>query len=289
MLKKIVAIKNVGRFRNSAAPGNPQLSKHTLILGANGYGKTTFCAVLRSLRTGDASYVLGRKTLGTDEAPTVELLLDAAPSRFDGAAWSAVHPAIAIFDDVFVAENVHSGEVVEIDHKRNLYRVIIGEDGVRLAEQDAKLAADSRTKTGEITAAARAIQPHVPAGMKLEAFVALPAMADIDAQIAEQERSVAAIRRAGAIKDRAVLSEFALPVLPDGFAALLSRTIDDIAQDAERLLAEHLAAHGMAADGGNWIAEGVNHAGKDTCPFCGQDIRGLPLIAAFRAVFSDRS
>nr|HPZ65539.1 hypothetical protein [Bacillota bacterium] len=25
-----------------------------------------------------------------------------------------------------------------------------------------------------------------------------------------------------------------------------------------------------------------------TCPFCGQDIRGLPLIAAFRAVFSER-
>ena len=288
MLKKIVAIKNVGRFRNSAAPGNPQLSKHTLILGANGYGKTTFCAILRSLQTGDASHVLGRRTLGTTEAPTVELLLDAAPSRFNGTAWSAVHPAIAIFDGMFVAENVHSGEVVEIDHKRNLYRVIIGEDGVRLAEEDAKLAADSRTKTGEISTAAKAIQPHVPPGMKLEAFVSLTATADIDAQVAEQERTVAAIRQAGAIKDRAVLSEFALPILPEGFAALLLRTIDDIAQDAERRLAEHLAAHGMAADGGNWIAEGVNHAGNDTCPFCGQDIRGLPLIAAFRAVFSDR-
>jgi wobble nucleotide-excising tRNase len=288
MLKKIVAIKNVGRFRNSAAPGNPQLSKHTLILGANGYGKTTLCAVLRSLQSGDASLILGRRTLGTADAPTVELLLDAAPSRFDGAGWSAVHSAIAIFDGVFVAENVHSGEVVEIDHKRNLYRVIIGEDGVRLAEDDARLAADSRTKTGEITAAARAIQPHVPAGMKLEAFVALPATADIEAQITERERTLAAIRQAGAIRDRAVLSEFALPKLPDGFAALLSRTIDDIAQDAERLLAEHLAAHGMAADGGHWIAEGVNYADKDTCPFCGQDIRSLPLIAAFRAVFSDR-
>lgn len=288
MLKKIVAIRNVGRFRNSAAPGNPQLLRHTFILGANGYGKTTLCAVLRSLRTGDASIILGRKTLGTDEAPAVELLLDATPYRFDGAAWSAAHPAIAIFDDVFVAENVHSGEVVELDHKRNLYRVIIGEDGVRLSEEDAKLAADSRTKTGEISAAARAIQPHVPGGMKLETFITLPATAEIDAHITGQERTVAAIRQAGAIKARAALSEFALPVLPAGFAALLSRTIDDIAQDAERHLAEHLAAHGMTEDGGNWIAEGISHTDKDTCPFCGQNIRGLPLIAAFRAVFSDR-
>ena len=48
MLKKIIAIKNVGRFRNSAATGNPQLGKYTLILGANGFGKTTICSVLRS-------------------------------------------------------------------------------------------------------------------------------------------------------------------------------------------------------------------------------------------------
>jgi wobble nucleotide-excising tRNase len=288
MLKKIVAIKNVGRFRNSAASGNPQLSKHTFIIGANGYGKTTLCAVLRSLQTGDASHVLGRQTLGTSEAPVIELLLDATPSRFDGAVWSALHPAIAIFDGVFVADNVHSGEVVEIDHKRNLYRVIIGDDGVKLAEEDAKLAADSRAKTGEISTAAKAIQPHVPAGAKLETFLALPATADIDTQITEQERTVAAIRQAGAIKDRAALSEFVPPILPDGFAGLLSRTIDDIAQDAEKRLAEHLAAHGMTADGNAWIARGINHTGNDKCPFCGQDIRGLPLIAAFRAVFSDR-
>jgi hypothetical protein len=47
MLKKIISIKNVGQFHNSAAPGNPQLAKYTFIAGANGYGKTTICAVLR--------------------------------------------------------------------------------------------------------------------------------------------------------------------------------------------------------------------------------------------------
>src|SRR5690606_17032202 len=55
----------------------------------------------------------------------------------------------------------------------------------------------------------------------------------------------------------------------------------------EQRLSEHLAAHDMTASGGNWIADGLGHAG-DTCPFCGQAIRELPLIAAFRAVFSER-
>ena len=90
MLKKIISIKNVGRFRNSAASGNPQLAKHTFIAGANGYGKTTLCAVLRSLQTGDPAHVLGRKTLGAVDAPAIELLLEGGQARFDGTAWNAI-------------------------------------------------------------------------------------------------------------------------------------------------------------------------------------------------------
>lgn len=270
MLRKIIGIKNVGRFRNSAAPGNPQLAKHTFIAGANGYGKTTLCAVLRSLQTGDPTHILGRKTLGTADAPTIELLLDGGQARFDGAAWSATKPEIAIFDGVFVAENVHSGEVVDIEHKRNLYRVIVGDAGVRLAAQDADLAAESRAKTGEISTASKAVQPHVPAGMKLDAFIALPEAADIAVQIEAQARSVDALRQAGALRARPALSEFAIPGLPADFTGLMARTIDDIAQDAEQRLSSHLAAHGMTASGGNWIADGLSHA-DDTCPFCGQD------------------
>lgn len=192
MLKKIIAIKNVGRFRNSAAAGNPALAKHTLIVGANGFGKTTLCAVLRSLKSGDAAHILGRRTLGVAGIPKAELLFSTGVVRFDGATWSSSYPAIAIFDGVFVAENVHSGEVVDIDHRRNLYRVIIGEEGVLLATEEATLAADSRGKTSEIGRVNRTIQPHIPTRMSLKEFMALPVIADIDAKIVTQERTVEA-------------------------------------------------------------------------------------------------
>ena len=288
MLRKIVSIKNVGRFRNSAAPGNPQLSRYTLVLGANGIGKTTLCAILRSLQTGKSAYITGRQTLGVEEAPTVEFLFPDGPARFDDTGWSAPNPHLAIFDGVFVAENVHSGEVVEVVHRRNLYHVIIGAEGVRLAEEDERLAKLSRGKTSEITAAGEAIQPYIPAGIALDAFLDLLADPAIDARIAEQERTVEAIRQAQEINDRLPLSEITVPSLPDRLSALLAQTIDDIAQDAEIRVAEHLAAHGMEAEGGSWIAERLEHADGESCPFCGQDIRGLPLITAYRAVFSDR-
>ena len=70
MLKKIVSIKNVGKFRNSAAKGNPELARNSFILGANGFGKTTICAVLRSLQSGDADHIMCRRTLGVEDTPS---------------------------------------------------------------------------------------------------------------------------------------------------------------------------------------------------------------------------
>lgn len=288
MLRKIISIRNTGRFLNSAAPGNPELSPYALIVGANGSGKTTLCAVFRSLKTGDPDHILGRRTLGAEEPPRIELLFPGGPVRFDGTAWSMANPDIAIFDSVFVAENVYAGEVVEIDQRRNLYRIIIGPEGVRLAEEDARLAAESRAKTGEISGVVRAVEPHIPRGMRLEAFLALATDPDIDAHILEQERALEAVRQAKVISERASLAAIPIPDVPGGFADLLARTLDDIAKDSEAQLAEHLAAHGMEEAGGNWIATGLEHTERDTCPFCGQDIRGLPLIAAFRSVFSER-
>jgi wobble nucleotide-excising tRNase len=44
----------------------------------------------------------------------------------------------------------------------------------------------------------------------------------------------------------------------------------------------------MPADGGSWVAKGIEYPSADNCPFCGQDIKGLSLIAAYHAIFSDK-
>ena len=287
MLKKIIAIKNVGRFINSAAGGNTQLAKHTYILGSNGFGKTTTCAILRSLATGDPSHILGRRTLGAMDRPAVELLFEDGVRRFDGSAWSTPYPALAIFDGVFVADNIHSGEVVDTEHKRNLYRVIIGQGGVALAEEDAALAAASRAKTSDITSCGRTIQSHIPTGIRLDAFLGFEFDPDIDARIAAQAQAVAAAREANTLRQRAGLLEFTHTFPPANFARLLGATISEVAEDAEAQLRAHLDRHQMPS-GSDWIAEGLQHTQDDECPFCGQDIRGLPLIASYRAIFSER-
>ena len=67
MLKKFVTIKNVGRFRNFKAVGDVELKRHSLFHAENGRGKTTLCAILRSLQSGVAAHVIGRTTLGSTD------------------------------------------------------------------------------------------------------------------------------------------------------------------------------------------------------------------------------
>ncbi len=92
MLRKFISIKNVGRFLSSAAVGNSQLSRHVLIFGANGFGKTTLCAILRSLQSGEASGISGRRTLGVAAEPLVDILADGGTALFQAGTWSRTIP-----------------------------------------------------------------------------------------------------------------------------------------------------------------------------------------------------
>src|SRR5579872_4836257 len=107
MLKKIVAIKNIGAFRNSAAVGDVEFRQLTLIHGENGRGKTTLCAIFRSLQCGNPSLILERKTLDSNDEPYIEVRLDKVGSTFKNGLWSLNCQNIEIFDAAFIANNVH--------------------------------------------------------------------------------------------------------------------------------------------------------------------------------------
>jgi wobble nucleotide-excising tRNase len=287
MLKKVVSIRNVGRFINSALPPLPTCAKHTFILGDNAYGKTTICAILRSVATNDPALIVGRTRVAGSGPAKVELLFDDGLATFDNAAWNRSVPDIIVFDSAFIADNVFSGDAVDLAQRRNLYRVIIGRDGVALAVEEEQLAADSRTKASEAKAVERAIQSHVPRGMTLEDFVKLPRDADVDKSIAAQTKTVDALREAAKLNARPGLKEAPYPEPVSDLEALLAKTLDDIAEDAQIRIADHIRHHAMGDRGEAWLAEGLRHITDDECPFCGQSLRDLALVDAFRKVFGE--
>jgi wobble nucleotide-excising tRNase len=203
-------------------------------------------------------------------------------------AWSGNGPKISVFDGVFVAQNVHSGDVVDIAHKRNLYRVIVGREGVGLAEQEQELAEQARAMQTELTAAERLLQGFVPQGMGLRDFLDLPVLPDIDQKIEAKRQTVSALTQADAIRTRHALTALPVPGIPDTMVALLRKTIEGVSADAEARLAAHMEKYRMRKNGERWIAEGTTYVADDSCPYCGRDrLAELPLVRSYQAHFSD--
>lgn len=286
MLQRVISIRNVGRFKNCAASGDVTFQRYTLIFAENARGKTTLCDVLRSLSRNAPDIVVGRATLGSTEPPDIQLLTPSGTLRFRNGAWSSAYPNIHVFDGTYVRENIFAGDVVDTEHRRNLYRVIIGAQGVALAASLDALDAQIRAKTTEIRDNRTQIQRHVPQGMTVEAFIALPQDLDIDAKIAAKEQELQAARQAAQLQQKAGLMPLAVPVFPAAFAALLAKTFANVEAEAERRVAEHMARHGMQARGEPWITEGLRYIADDSCPFCAQRLDAVALIRDYRAFFS---
>lgn len=286
-LTKFVSIVNIGRFQNYNAVGDVTLRRSTLIFAENGRGKSTLCAILRSLQSNDPAHVLGRTTLGSTTGPSIRLLTNNGTVSFRAGTWTQTLPHLAIFDSTFVAENVFSGDAVDLEHKRNLFRVIIGKSGVNLAKEVSDIDAEIRSLISLTRVLRAAIERHIPLGVDFDAFVALEANPLVDEKIAAKEKELEAVREATQLKARAGLTEIRIPTFPTGFDALLGRTISDLSTEAERRVSEHLALHEMQGGGERWVQEGIGYIRDDACPFCDQPLQGVDLIGEYRAFFGE--
>ena len=142
MIKRINRLLRTGRFIQLASERGEQgdFSKFNVIYADNASGKSTLCDVLRSMSTGEATYVMGRKRLDATADPEIVIAISALPQpqtiRFQAGVWQNVEasPSIHIYDDRFVAENVLVGHHINVDQRRNLYGLIIGAQAIALKE-----------------------------------------------------------------------------------------------------------------------------------------------------------
>ncbi len=286
MLKKIVKVRNVGRLRNANAVGDVEFRAITLVFGENSRGKTTLCDLLRSVKTGNGDPVVGRTTLPANSAAEVDLLFDDGLAAFRDGAWSATHPEFEIFDTTFVHENVHAGDYVEHAQKRNLFRVIVGEEGIRLTERVDELDACIRQADGGIRTAREAVQGHAPAGVTVDTFVALTTDPEVDAKIREARAQLQAFDDSAEIARVQELDVLVVPALPGNLETVLRTGIQDLTRDAVGRVHRHVRDSTEGATEA-WLAEGLRYRRGETCPFCGQSLVGVELVAAFGDYFSD--
>jgi len=290
MLEKIIQIKNVGRFRSYSASGDVTFRKLTLVYAENGRGKTTLCAILRSLQTGHAEFIDERKTLATTDSAFVNIRLNNANSQFTGDAWTATYPNVVIFDPVFVNENVYSGDYVEHDHRKNLYRVIVGAQGVQLSKQIEELDRQIRDTNTDLRAKKEAVYRYLPSGIMFDDYLQWQPIADIETQIQQKTEALDKRQRvaakSGEIQAKGLLTKIQIPAMPPDFATVLAKQLADIVADAETKVRHQITQHQMGKQGEPWLSQGLSYVNDDRCPFCGQSVQTNDLISAYRSHFS---
>lgn len=287
MLSKIISIKSIGRFEDYSAIGDVVLKRFNLVFAENGRGKSTLCAILRSAQSGNPDYVTGRRTLGSTDPPQVQLLTASGGVTFSAGSWSGAMPPLAIFDSTFVADNVYSGEVVDLDQKRNLYRVIIGNAGVILVLKVNDLDAEIRTLNSVIANKRANIVGRLPSGFEFNDFLKLESDPDINTKIAEGERELEAAQQKTQLRARGGLSQVTVPGLPVGIPELLERTIAGLSTIVAQRVATHIAKHRMEENGEVWLQEGLDYIRDGSCPFCDQSLEGVNLVTSLSAFFGE--
>lgn len=289
MIERIIRIRNLGRFANYQAHGDVTMRKLTLIYGENGRGKTTLCALFRSLMTGHTPPLQGRQTLGQANQPAAEVLANGQNRRLQNGAWSATLPDIAIFDSEFVHQNIYSGDHIAHEHRRNSYRVIIGAQGVQLAQQIDQITTDISGASGTIRRLREQVERHIEGNTSVDDFLQVAQVTDVDAQIQAKEAEIQSIARrtqqAVQIQSKGKPQSLTAPVLPAGVDNILARTLPDVSAEAEARVREHIQRH-LDANGEGWLESGSRYAG-DECPFCGQRLADSDLIALYRSYFNE--
>src|SRR5713226_5494135 len=92
MIQQFAAIRNVGTFSDYRASGNIDFQKLTLIYGANGCGKTTLAAILRSLKSGIPVPISERQTLSSTASAEVDIRGSSRSTTFRNGEWSTTVP-----------------------------------------------------------------------------------------------------------------------------------------------------------------------------------------------------
>lgn len=289
MITRIQLLRNIGQFDNVAAAAALPLTRLTLIYAENGRGKTTLSAILRSLSTGDPLPIAERHRLAAAHAPHIVVDCTGGPpsAMFQNGAWNRTLPDIAVFDDVFVDQNVCSGLAVDPAHRQNLHELILGSQGVALNRQLQQLVEQIERHNRTLRTRADAIPATARGNFTVDQFCELQPRADIDAAIQESERSLAAVRAQDSIRNAPLFDSLALPLIDtDAIEAVLAREVADVDAGALERVRRHFA--GIGRGGEEWVVAGMERvpAGASTCPFCAQDLAGSTVFAHYRAYFS---
>ena len=138
MIKKIIQIKNFGKFKSPTFGKdnwNGTLEKTNIVYANNGSGKTTLSLLFRSLK-GNDEIVVKKKSFSSKELPEIILLNDVNKEvKFSKGKWNKYDKDIEIFDSFFIEDNVYIITIRENLNTPNIFEILLGEESVKVRKE----------------------------------------------------------------------------------------------------------------------------------------------------------
>jgi wobble nucleotide-excising tRNase len=290
MISRFTLIKGIGRYIDCRDLGGRQFNKNTIIFGPNTGGKSTLTDILWSYKTGDSSFIEGRRTFGHNGNQEVEFYNELNEARrYPGALWNNGFGNIEIFDTQFINDNIFEGSEVTFDHQKNLHKIIVGSKGKQLAtainelqEEMNELINKKRTSTTEFN---RVFKNEITA----QDFKRLPKFENPDELISQIRSAIEIATNQAKIENVFTSIDSHLGnVINQNTRLVLSRSIEVKAE----LITGHIERTWKdTAHSKDFLQTGFNLTkhGHEDCVFCGQVLSqsSKDLLAAYSKVFSD--
>jgi wobble nucleotide-excising tRNase len=290
MLFKITKLQNIGLFQNGA-PTPVTFDRVTLLYAENGRGKSTVSGTLRACSLGDADGILAKKTLDSKGDPEVSLLFRVGaaitPVEFAKGSWNSRVPNLVVFDSEFVEQNVYSGHEVRSDQRQALLEFALGDKAVALKLQISDLTKKIDAATRRRSEAEKVVG-RFSRQTQLAKFIQVSPVPDAQKQIDGIRKRIEAAKNVQTLAQRQDPTPLVSIEFDSGaFFAILLKKLANVQQEAEAVVREHFSKHATPSGVEDWVGRGQQFSKTDACPFCGQNISGLSLIAAYEGYFNE--
>lgn len=300
MIKKFIKISGTGKFLNynhssiSSPYRTTDFERINLIYGENGSGKTTLAIILKSLKDNNAPLLEKKRAFDRTVPQTIEILTDMTINpRFNFAnnAWNNHYPNIEIFDTFFINENIYTGLAVENSHKKNLFEIIFGQQGIVLKGEIQALKERIQNGNTEIRETTEKIELAINRAYSATDFINLPTDTDIDIKIIAKENEILRAKSFQEIQNKSalvLLPLFNLPFEISTATFTLSQSINTISETYLQKVKDHKERLSMNGREEEWLKQGYEAMTSDTCPFCLQPInKTIEIIEAYKQYFND--
>lgn len=291
MITKIKRLKSIGKFYDFSSKGDGlDWRKTNFLYAPNAYGKSTLVNVCRSLQSNSPQLIKARRTLGAVLSPEAVVIVEGVNHVFNGTKWDKTCPTIQIFDAPFIHENILSHEI-DHSHRKNIHRIIIGAQGIALAEQFAKLKVSEKGKRQRLDELSKQFTMAQITQYSIAKFISISSdnEAHVQDRILKLEQEIRSKESETAVRGLAHPQSLSAPDFDLSLAnSLATQTLASTHHVAENRVLDHIRRNfSDSAKAKEFIRQGIDLVQGD-CPFCGQDLNNAAaLLAAYREFFDD--